>query len=242
MDGEFNRRDFLRAAGVMFGSGFLAACAPEVSKAVSNPGSAKVDQIPAKPVSLSQETSKKTIDQASYVHQDLVKKVDAAETVQFDYFSQLNYPKEYAKGGHSWAEVGCGIMTAGMVSWTEPIDYYYRLFLPYFRSLNIDGKERITGMGSELKDHKNVLESIGFKFSPLPTANLKLDIEKFTQSGIPVWIRGNIFNMARGHHTMAVGTYDSGYLLNDPLYGQRVRVPDSKIKVAEAFAVYPPKS
>ncbi len=174
------------------------------------------------------------------------------------YFSQLDYKNQFFKDGTPWSDASCGIMVDAMISKMQPLDFY-KYFLDYFKSIGKDGEERITKLGSDLEDHKLVLESLGYTFVEIPSqdsnTDVKAEIKKYTDQGIPVLIKADVWTGYDwyGHYTIGIGIDKDGNIIyNDSVYGQGVTIAESSeaaalrsethwIAPSQFFAVYPPQ-
>lgn len=172
----------------------------------------------------------------------------------FMYFSQLDYKGKffYNSDGSTLREKGCGMFVGAMVTKTDP-DTYIQSFFDYFKSIGMWGPAHSNENGTDMKDHIDVLRSLGYTVEDLTVDSTikqtKDKIAELTSQGIPVWIDAKLYGMQFGHHTMAIGVKpDDTIIFNDPQYGENIEIEDKHIKILtdsgktdwKVFAVYPP--
>jgi hypothetical protein len=170
------------------------------------------------------------------------------KTPDIPYFSQFNYQDEYFKKGVPWDEAACGIMAGAMITKTEPLNYYQR-FLDYLASIGLDGKERITNLGSYTEDQVKVMESMGYRFLEIPVKDrsedeIKSDVKRFTDQGFAILVAARIWtgDVNYPHISVAVGVnQDNEIVWNDPAFGEKyVYTLPRKIFPSRYFVAFPP--
>lgn len=229
---------------------FLNSCAPMVAKALDNSGDNAIKITTPTQIPTFEPTSAPT--QIPYEIPTLetvitIPTIEETKTPDILYFSQKKYKNQLLEDGTPWNYSGCGIMVGAMITKTDPIAYYNE-FNKYFKSIGKYGPSRITRYGSDLEDHRAVLENLGYTFEQIDTENKELkdilkDVKEMTDKGIPVIVKANIWDGYDwyGHYTIAVRVDENNNIVyNDPVYGEGVTIPDTTIFPKEFYAVFPP--
>lgn len=174
------------------------------------------------------------------------------EIQPFLYFSQNGFGNDTAgdkkreQNRPKLTDMGCSFAVGGMVTRTNP-QIYLQDFNNYFESIGKYGPARVSKNGSDINDNMDVLRSLGFQPIELSVEGATPDevtarIEYYTSKGIAVWVNTRIINWRKYHNSMSVGVYDGGKIFNDPLYGESIKIPDSKIDEEnwKVYAIIPP--
>ena len=226
---------------------FLNSCSPMIAKAMENRNQEKDPKI-LTPAPIPTFIPMTTPTQVPTLETIItIPTIETIKTPDILYFSQKNYKNQILEDGTPWNYSTCGIMVGAMITKTDPIAYYNE-FNKYFKSIGKYGPSRITRYGSDLEDHKAVLENLGYTFEQINSENRDIkdvikDIKEITNKGIPVIVKANIWDGYDwyGHYTIAVGVDENGNIkYNDPVYGEGVTIPDTTIFPKEFYAVTSP--